>query len=72
VSGPRPQGTLADVSGHLAYTVHRERTSVSVDGSPRDYVLRVTQVYRREAGTWKVVHRHADADQASPGPPPKS
>jgi ketosteroid isomerase-like protein len=55
----------ADVSGDLAYTVHRERTSVSVEHVPRDYVLRVTQVYRREQGTWKVVHRHADPDQTS-------
>jgi len=60
---------VADVSGDLAYTVHRERTSTSVDGVPRDYVLRVTQVYRREAGQWKVVHRHADADQGSALPP---
>ena len=59
----------ADVSGGLAYTVHRERTSTSVDRVPREYVLRVTQVYRREAGTWKVVHRHADADQGSTGIP---
>ncbi|MFI2104297.1 nuclear transport factor 2 family protein [Isoptericola sp. NPDC019693] len=50
----------ADVSGDLAYTVHREVTSTSVDGRPRDYVLRVTQVYRREDDGWKVVHRHAD------------
>ncbi|MFE7404646.1 YybH family protein [Isoptericola sp. NPDC057559] len=50
----------ADVSGDLAYTVHREITSTRVDGRPRDYVLRVTQVYRREDDGWKVVHRHAD------------
>jgi len=50
----------ADVSGDLAYTVHREITSTSVNGQPRDYVLRVSQVYRREDGAWKVVHRHAD------------
>ena len=59
---------VADVSGDLAYTVHRERTSVSVDRVPRDYVLRVTQVYRREQGTWKVVHRHADPDQTTSPP----
>lgn len=51
----------AEVSGDLAYTVHREITSVSVDGRPRDYVLRVTQAYRRENGEWKVVHRHGDS-----------
>ena len=55
----------ADVSGDLAYTVHRELTATTVDGEPRDYVLRVTQVYRREDGEWKVVHRHADAEQVS-------
>jgi ketosteroid isomerase-like protein len=52
----------ADVSGDLAYTAHREITSTIANGKPRDYVLRVTQVYRREDGTWKVVHRHADEE----------
>lgn len=52
----------ADADGTFAYTVHREITSTSVDGAPRDYVLRVTQVYRREDGTWRVVHRHADEE----------
>jgi ketosteroid isomerase-like protein len=54
----------ADVSGNLAYTVHREITSTTVNGEPRDYTLRVTQVYRREEGLWKVVHRHADTEPA--------
>jgi ketosteroid isomerase-like protein len=52
----------ADVSGDLAYTVHREITSTSVNDQPRAYVLRVTQVYRREDGAWKVVHRHGDEE----------
>ena len=56
----------ADVGGDLAYTVHREITSTSVSGEPRDYILRVTQVYRREDGLWKVVHRHADTDLRPP------
>lgn len=54
----------AEVSGHLAYTVHREITSTVVNGQPRDYTLRVTQVYRREDGDWKVVHRHGDEEPA--------
>ena len=53
----------AEVSGDLAYTAHREITSTVVDGAPRDYVLRVTQVYRREGGEWKVVHRHGDEER---------
>ncbi|MFE1559072.1 YybH family protein [Streptomyces sp. NPDC058734] len=49
-----------DVSGNMAYTVGLEHTSVSVDGQPRTYTLRVTQVYCREDSAWRVVHRHAD------------
>lgn len=49
-----------DVVGDMAYTAGLEHTSASVDGEPRSYVLRVTQVYRREGGEWKVVHRHGD------------
>lgn len=59
----------ADVSGNLAYTVHREITSAVVNGEPRDYVLRVTQVYRREDGSWKVVHRHGDEDPSADAGP---
>jgi ketosteroid isomerase-like protein len=50
----------SDVIGDLAYTVGYEHTRASVNGIPRQYSLRVTQVYRREAGEWKVAHRHAD------------
>ena len=49
-----------DVAGDMAYTAGLEHTSASVDGEPRSYVLRVSQIYRREGGTWKVVHRHGD------------
>ncbi len=49
-----------DVAGDMAYTAGLEHTSVSVDGQPRTYSLRATQVYRRERGDWRVAHRHAD------------
>ena len=49
-----------DVVGHMAYTTGMEHTSTSMDGEPRSYTLRATQVYRREGGVWKVAHRHAD------------
>jgi ketosteroid isomerase-like protein len=49
-----------DVVGAMAYTAGLERTSASVDGQPRTYTLRATQVYRREDGEWRVAHRHAD------------
>jgi ketosteroid isomerase-like protein len=49
------------VLGEMAYTVGYERASASIDGAPRTFTLRATQVYRREHDGWRVVHRHADA-----------
>lgn len=49
-----------DVVGDMAFTAGLEHTSASVDGRPRTYTLRATQVYRREDGEWKVAHRHGD------------
>jgi ketosteroid isomerase-like protein len=49
-----------DVVGDMAYTAGLEHTSASVDGQPRTYTLRATQVYRRESGEWRVAHRHGD------------
>ena len=57
-------------SGDLAYTVGFERSHVSVDGGPRhDQTLRVTHIYRRIDGEWKLIHRHADFP---PPDPPKT
>ena len=55
----------ADVVGDLAYTVGYEHTQASVNGEARDYTLRATQIYRREDGEWKVVHRHADTAEST-------
>jgi ketosteroid isomerase-like protein len=49
-----------DVVGDMAYTAGLEHTSASVDGQPRTYTLRATQVYRRESGQWRIAHRHGD------------
>jgi len=60
----------AGVSGDLAYVVGFERIANSVLGAPVDpYTLRVTHVFRREDGEWRIAHRHADyvpADQTLP------
>ncbi len=60
----------AGVSGNLAYTVGFEHTSVSMDGVPVEpYTLRVTHIYRRENGEWKIVHRHGDHPPIDQSPP---
>jgi ketosteroid isomerase-like protein len=63
-SGVEFHMVAAGLSGDLAYLVGFERGVSSIErGAVEDLGLRITQVYRREAGEWKLVHRHAD-----PGP----
>lgn len=51
----------ADASGDLAYVVALEHKTVAWNGVPAEpYTLRVTSVFRREDGEWKIVHRHGD------------
>ena len=51
----------AGVSDDLAYIAGVEHTTAAVGDAPAEaYELRVTTVFRREGGAWKVVHRHAD------------
>jgi ketosteroid isomerase-like protein len=41
-----------------------------VGGTVEPYTLRVTHIYCREQGEWKIAHRHADyvpIDQTLPG-----
>ena len=56
-----PDNTVAFASGDLGYTVGFERGEVVVDDGPaRPMTIRVTHVYRRIDGEWRLVHRHAD------------
>lgn len=51
----------ADAGADLGYVVAIERTTASVGGRPPTaYALRVTTIFRREAGEWRVAHRHGD------------
>jgi ketosteroid isomerase-like protein len=57
----RCEDLIVNVSGDLAYTVGYEKGTVAVDGEePEPMSIRVTQIYRREDGEWRLVHRHAD------------
>jgi ketosteroid isomerase-like protein len=50
------------VSGDLAYTVAIERSEALIVGQdkPAPLELRVTHIFRKENGVWKLLHRHAD------------
>ena len=52
----------AGVSGDLAFTVAIERDEVRLSSQEKSTAraLRVTQVFRRVNGAWKLLHRHAD------------
>ena len=51
------------VTPDLAYIVWVERNKAKLGGRQEivPFALRVTTIFRPEDGTWKVVHRHADA-----------
>jgi len=70
------EGTVTDEyevvheGADLAYTVGYEIADVVLDGTPKTRQrLRVTQIYRREDGTWRLVHRHGDIAPAGHSPP---
>jgi hypothetical protein len=61
---------VADVVGDMAYTVGFERFDATrEDGGVEPVTLRVTHVYRREDGEWKIVHRHGDLAPVDQSPP---
>jgi ketosteroid isomerase-like protein len=51
-----------EVSKDLAFVVEVERLSSKVGDSEEETLvsLRVTSIFRKEAGEWKLLHRHAD------------
>jgi ketosteroid isomerase-like protein len=54
-------------SGDLAFWTGRQVARMDVRGQddPVPMVLRTTEVFRREDGEWKLVHRHADVAPSS-------
>jgi ketosteroid isomerase-like protein len=51
---------VTDVANDLAFSVELEHYGRLVDGEDQGMTLRATQIYRREDGQWRIVHRHGD------------
>jgi len=55
---------VIQVGGELAYELGVERGEATLGGEKVAISQRVTNIYRRESGAWKLVHHHADAAPA--------
>ena len=56
-------------SGDLGYWVGFQQATTKLEGNPDPvpFNLRITEIFRRENGEWKLIHRHADplADESN-------
>ena len=60
---------LIRVIGDAAYELGTERVDATLAGSLVRCEVRVTNIYQREAGAWRIVHHHADAAPEMQGRP---
>ena len=52
------------VTGDMAYEVGTEQGQAKLAGKQVTIDHRVTNIYRRESGSWKIVHHHTDVSPA--------
>jgi ketosteroid isomerase-like protein len=53
-----------EVVGDLAYEIGIEEGDLTMGGHRAELEHRVTNIYRRESGEWKMVHHHTDTSPA--------
>jgi ketosteroid isomerase-like protein len=58
---------IIEVGGELAYELGTERGQTTLAEELITLEQRVTNIYRREAGEWKMVHHHTDVSLAMVG-----
>ena len=64
------QRIASSTSGDLGYLVQTERIYFTSPNSsaPMERNYRVTMLFRREQGQWRIIHRHADTQTAKDAP----
>jgi ketosteroid isomerase-like protein len=55
---------IVQVAGDMAYEVGVEQGEATLAGQQVPIEQRVTNIYRREAGGWKIIHHHSDLSPA--------
>ncbi len=55
---------VVPLADDVAYTVGTEHGQAKIGGDTVDVDWRVTNIYRREGGEWKIVHHHTDISPA--------
>ena len=58
--GWRAENVATVLDENLAFTVELEHYAHNGDAEDEGMTLRATQIYRREDGQWRVIHRHGD------------
>jgi ketosteroid isomerase-like protein len=61
----RLRDQLIRVGTDLAYEVAVEEGDITMAGERVAFNERVTNIYRREGGEWKIVHHHSDPSPAA-------
>jgi ketosteroid isomerase-like protein len=55
---------LIRLAGEFAYEVGTEHVEAKLGGQTFAAKIRVTNIYQREAGAWKITHHHTDMSPA--------
>ena len=55
---------MIQATGDMAYELGVERGQATLAGQQVTLDQRVTNIYRRETGSWKIVHHHTDVSPA--------
>jgi ketosteroid isomerase-like protein len=58
------QDQIIRVAGDMAYEIGIENADFRIAGQKVTDQVRVTNIYQKESGTWKIVHHHSDLSLA--------